>query len=934
MRRLLPLLLLSAVIPLPAAETAPWKRLPLGFEPNLGQHAPDARFTARGRQYEIRLHDRGIALQGRSGASVAVEWLSDSESADWTPLDRQRGVSHYLRGQDRSRWTTATPRFGRVRQHSVFPGVDLEHYGAEGRLEFDFVLEPGADPDEIGFAVHGADQVRIDPTGDLVLETPEGEVRSLRPVAYQPVDGRRVAVAARYVLSEGRKIRFALGDYDREQPLVIDPIVEFATYLAGDDDDGAAAVTMDDDGYIYLTGYAEFAEEAEPFPTTEGVFQAEHGGEFGNNLGGEEDDDPGMDVFVMKLMPDGSEIVFSTFYGAADRDVGKSIDVDADGAIYVAGETVSLGLPTSTDAVQSARPAGTGVSGFAAKFSADGSELLWGTYLGGAGRDTAQGIAADGAGGAVVAGMTSSNDFTVTTAAPRRGRQEAFVLQLTPDGTDLVFSTVLSGSLDEWAHDVALGADGAIYVAGFTDSTDFPTTPGAFQQDNAGGEDAFAAKLSADGATVDWLTLLGGSADDRANALALQPDGSASIAGITESSDLPVGDDAFQTDNAGGADILAATVSADGSTATCTYLGGDGDDEARDLVVNAQGDLLLTGETQSQDFPVTSGIPQPTLRSTLGDAFYTRMNATGIVESTFFGSSNKDTGRGVATGADGAVVVVGVSEYDPVPRTPIRTQGAIRARGIDGQEAFVVKFEGVAAAPPFATVSAASFAQEAAVAAESLVSGFGENLAGETAAATSVPLPMTLAGVRVLVTDSAGTERAAELIFVSAGQINYIVPTGTAAGEATVNVERDGATVAEGSLTVAPAAPSLFTANANGEGVAAAVVVQASGGMQTSFNAFSSDLPGSRTPVPINLGDEGDVTVLIIFGTGFRGASEVTARIGEVTIPVLFAGAQGEFVGLDQANVELLRELIGSGVVEIVLIADGVEANRVTIAIE
>lgn len=280
--------------------------------------------------------------------------------------------------------------------------------------------------------------------------------------------------------------------------------------------------------------------------------------------------------------------------------------------------------------------------------------------------------------------------------------------------------------------------------------------------------------------------------------------------------------------------------------------------------------------------------------------------------------------------------MAGVSESDPRPSRPLRTTlGAFQSRPDDDPDAFAAKFVFAGAIPGFASVSAASFAADQAVAPASLVSGFGAELASGLASAASLPLPTELAGVRVLVTDSGGMEIPAELVFVSPAQINYVVPDGLAVGAATVRVEREGEVVAEGAMEVAAAAPSLFTANASGSGVAAASVVQASAdGMQTNFLAFTDAAPGARQPAAIDLGDEGDVTVLVVFGTGFRGASNVTASLGGRPLTVLFAGEQPEFRGLDQANLALDRSLIGLGTADLVVTADGVTANVVRIAIQ
>lgn len=947
MRPLAAFLLLSAAFST-AASPAPSRpdstsaagllqRLPLRFEPNVGQASAGARFITRSAGSRIRLGDAGFDIRLPGGPAVAVEWDAPAGAGRWAPLRKLKAISNYFQGPDPRGWFQHVPNYARVRQAGVFEGVDVEFYGSGGRLEFDFVARPGADLSRIVYRVRGADDLRISPSGDLVIETGGLEITHRRPVAYQTIQGERRSVEARYRLLADQRVSFQLGAFDPTRTLVIDPVVEYASYFAGDDDDGAKGVAVGPDGSAYITGFAEFSEDNEQFPTTPGSFQPQHSGQIIRDSGEQGEDDPELDVFILKLSPDGSELVYSTFLGGEDRDVGNSIAIDAEGNAYVCGETVSQLFPVTRGSFRGVRPGPS--AGFAAKLSPDGSELVYSTFLGGMSRDVAHAVAVDSDGSAVVVGRSPSADFPLTpgSAGRRVGRFEAFVLKLLPDGSDVAFSTLLGGSADETAYDVALVDSGAILLAGSSDSSNFPTTSGAFQEDLAGGADAFVARLSSDGSTLEYATLLGGSGDDVAHALFALPDGSAAVAGSTDSADLPVGPDAFADSLAGGDDALIATVSADGSQATCSYFGGSGDDEALGLAVSPEGDVLIGGVTASADLPLTPDAAQAALRSPQGDAFYSRISAAGeLLASTYYGSSNDDVGHDLALGPDGGVYLVGVSNFEPTPRLPLQTTAnAIQLRGIDDLEAFIVKFAGPVVVPAFVSVSAAAFTADAPVAPDSLVSGFGPDLAPSTEIAVALPLPTELAGVSLLVVDSAGVERLAELIFVSPGQINYIVPTGTATGAAEVRVLRDGAVVAQGSLVIATAAPALFTANADGKGVAAAVVVTAKAdGTRLSYNAFSDDPPGSRTPVPIDLGAEGDVTVLIIFGSGFRGAGTVTARLGEVSIPVLFAGEQPEFRGLDQANLELNRSLIGTGAANLILIADGIEANPAIIEIQ
>lgn len=903
--------------------------VPLHFEPA----ADEERFVSRLPGHTVGVDSRGLTVEtGREGL-VRLDWVSET-GGELEGADRLASKSHYLiAGAERKH----VPHFGRVRQTQAFPGVDVVYYGNHGRVEFDFVLAPGADPEQVAIRATGAEP-RIDAeTGDLILETATGELRSLAPVVYQEIEGERVPVDGRYQVAEGGLIRFELAQYDARAELVIDPVLEYATYLSSEDDDTIFGIAAGPDGTAFLTGFAEFAEDGPTaqFPTTPGAYREEPFGESGT-------DEEEYEVIVLKLNADGTELIWSTFLGAGEEDVGRDIVVGPDGAPVVVGWTRSQTFPTTSGAFD--RSFAGAVDGFAAKLSADGSELLWSTFLGGFGADAAYAVALTSANMPVVVGETNADDFWTSADAVQRmrgGDTDAFVVRLSADGTDALSSTYLGGEDDDYARGVGLDAENAVYVAGMTESENFPTTEGVFQPELGGDDDesdAFVTKLPFTLDSLDYSTFFGGSNEDQANDLAVAADGTVHIAGYTESDDFPIGEDGFDDEYNGNGDAFLATLDPTGAEATCTYLGGDDRDEALAIALDLNGNRVVVGQTRSTDFPLGESPTQGARIGPQGDGFITQFSAKGaLLDSTYYGSSNEDSIEAVAVDATGAAYVAGTSQSEPRPRRPLRTTpGAFDTGPNDDPDGFAAKFMFEAPGiPVFATVSAAGFVADQATAPASLVSGFGPDLAAELASASSVPLPTELGGVRVLITDSAGAEIAAELIFVSPGQINYVIPDGVATGPATVQVVRDGDVVAEGTLAIAVVAPNLFSANANGAGPAAANVVQApEGGDQRSFFAFTDDPSGAREALPIDLGREGTVTVLVVFGSGFRNATEVTATLNGMPVPVLFAGEQPEFRGLDQANVLLDRSLAGLGSANLVLTADGVEANAVVIAIE
>ena len=354
-------------------------------------------------------------------------------------------------------------------------------------------------------------------------------------------------------------------------------------------------------------------------------------------------------------------------------------------------------------------------------------------------------------------------------------------------------------------------------------------------------------------------------------------------------------------------------------------------DLGHDIAVDLDGNAYVAGETDSIDFP-SIGAFQPANRG-LSDGFVIKLDAEGsaLDYATYLGGSDQDSVVSLALDEAGDVHVTGLSFSTNSPATV----GAFQTSSSGLADALVAKITPGSPPPVVTSVSAASFDGAFGLASESIASGFGEGLAGETAVATSLPLPTVLAGTSVRVTDSTGGFRLAPLFFVSAGQINYLMPEGTAAGLAKVSVERSGQEVASGTVQINSVAPALFSADASGQGPAAAsfLRVDSEGSRTPAELTFDRD---TRVSIPIDLGAEGDQVFLLLFGTGFRGfTSEVRAGVGGESVPVLGALPQGQFVGLDQVNLgPLPRSLSGRGEVDVTLTVDGLPANVVTVNIQ
>lgn len=615
--------------------------------------------------------------------------------------DELPGKSNYFIGNDPAKWRTDIPNYAQVRYRGVYPGVDLVYYGHQGQLEYDFVLKPGADPRQLRLGIEGAKAVQISESGDLVLETASGEVVLRRPEAYQGSGTSRRSVKVGYA-RRGGEIRFEIGRYQRNEVLTIDPALVYSTYFGGNGGDIAYGIAVDSSGESYVTGvtgsvnfpvksadqptlagqtnafvsklnasgsgliYSTFLggsgsdaaaaiaidasgdayitgnTSSTNFPVTTGVFQATYGGS--------------TDAFVAKIAPTGSQLVYASYLGGSAADFGQGVAVSSAGNVYVTGSTNSFDFPTVTplqqgnDGCTTINEEGTMVETcnsavFVAEVNATASALLYSTYLGGSGNNSGQAIALDAVGNAYITGSTSSSDFPTQNALQSQsgGGSDAFVTELNPSGSAFVFSTYLGGSQNDEAYGLVLDASGNIYLAGSTQSSDFPTTPNVFQTLYGGAGDGFLTKLGAGGAVIVYSTFIGGSGADQANAVAVNSAGEAFIVGGTQSSDFPLSDPSQRILGLSGAancstatgsaslcsDAFVVDLNPSGMPVYSTFLGGTEADFAQAVAVDPTGVPYVAGSTASTNFPAIVGALQGAYAGigTSGNAFVTKIEA-------------------------------------------------------------------------------------------------------------------------------------------------------------------------------------------------------------------------------------------------------------------------------------------------------------------
>lgn len=567
----------------PAQLSDHYGQIPLSFEANRGQVHQDVNYLSRGAGYTVFLTPREAVLAltkipspahsitalkddkatESETAVVRLQWLGAAGDPDAMGLNPLPGKSNYLHGKDPKNWHTDIPQYEKVRYENLYPGIDLVYYGNQQQLEYDFIVQPGADPKTIQIGLQGANKLALNDRGDLILHTRGGQLVQHKPVIYQEVNGARKAIDGGYVLNEDQRVAFQVASYDKTKPPIIDPVLGYSTYLGGNGFDSATDIAVDNFSNVYIIGTTDSYD----LPTRRASYDATCGtdgkcnqqaGTLSNWIGARR-----TDVYVIKLHASGTRILYATYIGGSNNDQGVSIALDGSNNAYITGQTSIY-----TDAPGGEFPATPGAYDttynrdvnnyaadlFVAKLNSNGSALVYSTYLGSSGYDIVAGIAVDALGHAYVSGMTfilpgGGNDFPSTSGAydtNHDGLTDAFVTKLNAAGTALVYSTYIGGTSDEEAPGMAIDVMNNAYITGTTWSIDYPTTADAL--DNTCGTDgtcsvsaygdAFIIRMLAGGYQMAYSSYWGGSRHDQGHSIVVDRVGSAYFAGMTNSTDF------------------------------------------------------------------------------------------------------------------------------------------------------------------------------------------------------------------------------------------------------------------------------------------------------------------------------------------------------------------------------------------------------------
>jgi Calx-beta domain/Bacterial Ig-like domain (group 3)/MBG domain/Beta-propeller repeat len=681
-------------------------RLPLHFESNKGQTDGRAHFISRGNGYNLFLTPTESVLQLRRPSrrvpcdrnrmqafcvedSVVLRslLLNSNESAKAEGLDELPGKTNYFVGKEPDEWVVNVSNYARVTYSDVYPGIDVIYYGNQRQLEHDFIIAPGSDPQDIAIRFLGAEGIRLDANGDLIIHTALGDVKQKRPVIYQESEDGRRDVAGNYVIKNGLDIGFRVGDYDRDLTLVIDPVLTYSTYLGGSASDLGGGIAVDSDGQVVVAGFAGSSD----FPLYNGYQSV--------NVNGE--------AFITKLNSAGTAILYSTFFGGGSEERVTGLAVDNVGNSYISGFTYSDDLPT----VNAFSPSKAGqVDVFIAKLNDTGSSLLYSSYLGGSVGDFGRGVAADNAGNVYVTGITDSTNFPTKNALKSflGGSRDGFVAKVDTNQAgplSLTYSTYVGGTGGgDYCEAIAVDPSGNIYVTGRASELSFPLK-NAYQSTDDSYGTAFITKLDPSlpgAASLLYSSFFGGNGGEEIGyGITADALGRAYITGSTWSSDF-LTRNAFQDTyngyngvsghNDAFVTIFDTNQTGDASLLYSTYLGGNHEDLGRSIKVDESGIVYVVGDTSSGNFPVKDAIQDRGNGRT--DVFITKLRPfvpgnSALLFSTYLGGSSWEQGNAFALDNKGGIYVTGNTESENFP-----TLNPLQASFKGFSDAFIVKLSG------------------------------------------------------------------------------------------------------------------------------------------------------------------------------------------------------------------------------------------------
>ncbi|MFH1050516.1 MAG: SBBP repeat-containing protein [bacterium] len=608
--------------------------------------------------------------------------LSESYGQQFIGLNKSETYYNYFIGNDKSKWASFVPLYEEVSVKNILPGINTKYYFESNKLRYDFIIEPGTDFTEIKINFDfGEDKEYgnyINENGELVLKTSIGEVIQGKIFAYQEVDGNKLEVPCKFKMNEDKTIGFYIGEYNKNLPLIIDPLV-WSTFLGGSGYEEGAAIALDSSKNIFVTG----STGSSNYPFTAGAYDSIISS---------------TEVFFSKFNNTCSSLEYSTFLGGNNGDFGWDIALDKNNNVYIAGATRSPNFPVTPGAFDEIWE---NDDYFVCKFDSSCSGLSYSTFIGGSWQEGELPfrikLVLDNSCNAYITGHTESDDFPVTQDAfdqSYNGIGDAFVSKLNSDGTSLLFSTYLGGWSIEFSFSITIDNIHNVYVTGYTQSDDFPVTSGSFDINFSGNQDCFVSKLDSTGSSLIYSTYIGGSAYDYASDIVLDSSSNAYLTGVTLSSNFPITtgayDKIYNSEN-----LFICKLNSAGSILDYSTFVGSNVGEVLNyystpsLVLNESNDAFVTCMTYASNFPVSANAFDNSFNG-LYDAFLCKVSNDGssLVYSTFIGGSAEDYGKNLTIDDDNVIYITGDTKSSNFPVTSGSYDNII-----NGQDAFVFKLK-------------------------------------------------------------------------------------------------------------------------------------------------------------------------------------------------------------------------------------------------
>jgi len=639
---------------------------PISFIPNYGQLNKNVDFVANKGNHSYWFTSEEIVFERIIGNNKPQEVIRlnfvDGNESNAEGVNQISGENNFISGSNPNNWITNVPNYQGVLYRNIYNGIDAVFSSNSGFIKSDFIVQPNENVSELKLKYDGAESVRINNKGELVLQTTHGEFIDGTPIAYQIINNGKEYVNASYELSDSDIVRFSVSDYNSNYPLIIDPFLKWSSFVGGDGWDDGMTIEYTSDGSIVAIGTTDDHE----FPhTTSGVYQESHGGPT-------PEVQYGYDIIVTKISADGTTVDWSTFIGGSGIDIVYESAIDASNNIYIVGETTSTDLPTSSGAHQSTYGGGAN-DAFLLILSSNGTVLNYGTYLGGSLEDRAYGITLDGSGGVYISGETTSTDFPITSGtyqSVKSGSFDSFISHINPiggGGADLLHSTYLGGSNVDLGRIILQNSSGNVVLTGITNSTNMPTAGNPYDTSHNGANDIFIAELNSTLSTLNYGTYLGSSGNDYGHGIAETSTGEIIVTGYTASTGFPttVGsyDETFNGDHDATLSKLSLSGNGAGDLLYSTFLGGSGLEwsnfngvgtsgiRMNNIAIGCGDMIYLNIGTTSTDLPTTANAYDKTFNtgaeSWYGDRAILKIgpNGTGssdLLYSTYLGSTHRD----------------------------------------------------------------------------------------------------------------------------------------------------------------------------------------------------------------------------------------------------------------------------------------------------